>query len=127
MAMIAADLVLLIHLSVIAFNVGGALCIPVGAWRGWRWVRVRWWRVLHVLSWLMVTAQAMLGVVCPLTVWEDALRGVATERSLVTRWVHQWIYWDVPLWLFGILYAFILALVIALWHWVPPRIPEVSN
>ncbi len=119
--MIAADFVLLIHLAVIAFNVGGALCIPLGAWLGWRWVRVRWWRGLHVLSWLIVTAQALLGFVCPLTVWEDALRGVATERSLVMRWVHQWIYWDVPLWLFGILYALILTLVIALWRWVPPE------
>lgn len=117
----AADVVLLVHVAVIAFNVGGALCIPLGAWRRWRWVRVRWWRVLHLVSWLIVTVQALLGVVCPLTLWEDALRGVATEQSLVARTVREWIYWDVPLWLFGTLYSFILALVIALWRWVPPK------
>lgn len=117
----AADVVLLVHVAVIAFNVGGALCIPLGAWRRWRWVRVRWWRALHLVSWLIVTLQALLGVVCPLTIWEDALRGVATEQSLVARTVREWIYWDVPLWLFGTLYSFILALVIALWGWVPPK------
>lgn len=117
----AADVVLLVHVAVIAFNVGGALCIPLGAWRRWRWFRVRWWRALHLVSWLIVTLQALLGVVCPLTIWEDALRGVATEQSLVARTVREWIYWDVPLWLFGTLYSFILALVIALWGWVPPK------
>ncbi len=43
-----ADAVLAVHVAVILLNVVGMAAIPVGGWCGWRWVRVPWWRALHI-------------------------------------------------------------------------------
>jgi hypothetical protein len=44
---IIAEAVLGLHLIIIAFNVAGLILIPVGAWLGWRIVRVAWLRLLY--------------------------------------------------------------------------------
>lgn len=115
------QLVLAIHLVVIAFNVLGLVAIPLGAARGWSWVRVRWWRALHVLSWVVVAVQALLGRACALTIWQDGLTGGGAEDPLIMRWVNGLIYWDLPMWMFTALYLALFALVVALWWRVPPR------
>ncbi|MBU2721588.1 DUF2784 domain-containing protein, partial [Acidithiobacillus ferridurans] len=43
-----AQVILVVHILIIAFNVFGLIAIPLGAWRGWRWVRIFWWRALHL-------------------------------------------------------------------------------
>jgi hypothetical protein len=43
-----AEAILWFHIVVIAFSVFGLVAIPMGAWGGWRGVRVFWWRALHV-------------------------------------------------------------------------------
>ena len=39
-------------------------------------------------------AEALLGVMCPLTVWEDALRGGVRADSFVGRWVRYFLYYE---------------------------------
>ena len=114
------QLVLAVHLAVIAFNLGGLVAIPLGAARGWRWVRVRWWRALHVAAWLAVAVQAALGRACFLTDWQDALTGGGAHDPLVMRWINSLIYWPIPLWAFTGLYLALFALVLWLWWRVPP-------
>ena len=121
MAPALAQLILALHLGVIAFNVLGLAAIPLGAALGWRWVRVRWWRALHLASWALVALQAALGRACILTIWQDALSGAAARPPLVQRWVQQAIYWPLPIWAFGVLYVALFAAVAALWRIVPPR------
>ncbi|MGC2523742.1 MAG: DUF2784 family protein, partial [Stellaceae bacterium] len=77
--MMLADLVLAVHLAVILFNVLGLVAVPLGAVCGWRFVRVRWWRLLHVLLLAAVAAQALLGRACILTLWQAALAGGAAQ------------------------------------------------
>jgi hypothetical protein len=115
------QLVLALHLLVIAFNVLGLVAIPVGAALRWDWVRVRWWRALHVLSWVVVAVQAMLGRACFLTDWQDGLTGGGTEDPMIMRWANSLIYWDLPMWVFTAIYLAAFALVLALWKLVPPR------
>jgi hypothetical protein len=43
-----AEAIFWVHVLVIAFNVFGLVAIPLGAWSGWKFVRVFWWRVLHL-------------------------------------------------------------------------------
>lgn len=111
--------ILAAHLVVIVFNVAGLVAIPLGAGLGWRWVRVRWWRVLHIASWAVVALQATLGRACFLTLWQDELTGVS-EPPLIMRVVNGLIYWPLPMWVFTAIYLTLFGLVIALWWLVRP-------
>ncbi|THD77044.1 MAG: DUF2784 domain-containing protein [Phenylobacterium sp.] len=113
--------ILALHLAVIAFNVVGLAAIPLGAWRGWAWVRIRWWRALHIASWAVVALQAALGRACFLTDWQDSLTGGGRGDPMIMRWVNGLIYWPLPIWVFGAIYLALFGLVIALWWLVPPR------
>jgi hypothetical protein len=111
--------VLAAHLGVIAFNVFGLVAIPLGAWRGWGWVRVRWWRALHVASLAVVALQAAFGRACFLTIWQGDLSGGRAD-PLIMRWVNSVIYWPLPMWVFTAAYLAVFAYVVALWVWVRP-------
>jgi len=112
--------VLAVHLAVIAFNVIGLIAIPLGAWLGWAWVRIRWWRVLHLASLAVVALQAAFGRACFLTLWQSDLTG-ATEQPLIMRWVNSVIYWPLPMWVFTAAYLAVFAYVLGLWVFVRPR------
>src|SRR5579872_7507079 len=45
-----AAFVLAVHVVIIVFNIAGLLVVPLGARLRWDFVRVRWLRVLHLLS-----------------------------------------------------------------------------
>lgn len=113
--------ILAAHLVVIIFNVAGLVAIPVGAKLGWRWVRIRWWRSLHIASWALVAVQAAFGRACFLTLWQDELAGTGPEPPLVMRVVNSLIYWPLPMWVFTAVYLALFALAIGLWWWVPTR------
>jgi hypothetical protein len=120
MSPLLGQAVLATHLVVIAFNVFGLVAIPLGAWRGWGWVRVRWWRALHVASLAVVALQAALGRACFLTIWQTGLGGGGRADPLIMRWVNNVIYWPLPLWVFTAAYLAVFAYVVALWIWVRP-------
>ena len=119
-----ADLVLLLHVLVVLFIVGSLVLIVLGGMRGWRWVRNPWFRVGHLLAIGLVAAQAWLGMVCPLTTLEMALRTAAGDRtyagSFIAHWVGRALYYQAPLWVFAIVYSAFGALVAAAWWRVPP-------
>jgi hypothetical protein len=115
-----ADAVLVFHALFVLFVVGGFVLVLVGALR-WGWVRNRAFRILHLAAIAFVTAEALLGVTCPLTMWEDMLRGGVSERSFIGRWVARLLYYDFPEWVFATAYcAFALAVIWA-WRAIPPR------
>jgi hypothetical protein len=115
-----AGLVLAVHIAVIAFNLVGLIAIVLGAALGWPWVRVRWWRALHLFSWAVVAIQAALGRACVLTLWEDSLRGQGGQSPLITRVVDRLIYWPLPIWVFSAVYLVMFAAVVVLWRVSPP-------
>jgi len=116
-----ADLILIIHFAFVLFVVGGLLMIWVGAAAGWRWVRDFRFRIAHFAAIGFVAAEALFGMVCPLTIWEDALRGTHIETSFVARWLHRVLFYSFPEWMFTIAYVlFALAVAATLWL-VPPQ------
>ena len=116
-----ADALLVVHFLIVAFIVGGLLLVWAGAALGWRWVRNPWFRYLHLAAIAFVAAEAVLGVMCPLTVWEDMLRGEVRAESFVARWVRYFLYYEAPPWVFTSAYvAWTLAAVLTLWR-VPAR------
>jgi polyferredoxin len=71
-----------------------------------------------------VVIQAWLGVVCPLTTWEMALRaeaGAATySGSFIQYWLHSVLYFELPPWVFVVVYTLFGSLVLASWLVVKP-------
>lgn len=116
MKLLLADLILIIHFSFVLFVVGGLLAIWIGAALRWRWVRNLRFRIAHLAAIVFVAGEALAGIWCPLTVWEDALRGGASDKSFVARWIHRVLFYDLPEWVFGLAYV-VFALVVAATFW----------
>ena len=118
-----ATAVLLVHLAVVAFNVGGLVLVPLGAALRWRWVRGFWWRLLHLMSLFVVAAQAIFGRACFLTIWQFALEHGASSGEappLIATWINRLLYWPLPHWAFVAAYVAVFAYTLALWFWVRP-------
>ena len=122
---LAADALLALHVAFVLFVVVGLALILAGAWRGWGWVRNPWFRVAHLAAIGIVVLQAWLGRICPLTIWEMALRERAGDATytgaFIAHWLQALLYYEAPLWVFGIAYTAFGALVVASWAWVRPR------
>jgi len=116
-----ADLVLAVHFAVVAFIVGGLAAVWLGAALGWRWVRSPLFRYLHLAAIAFVALEALLGIACPLTVWEDLLRGGTHAESFIGRWVRQLLFWQAPEWVFTALYLAWTAATLVTLRFVPPR------
>jgi hypothetical protein len=116
-----ADLLVVVHFAIVLFIVGGLVAVWIGAALGWRWVRNPWFRYLHLAAIAYVAAEALLGVACPLTVWEDLLRGGARPDSFVARWVRRALYYQAPEWVFTVAYVAWALATLATLRLVPPR------
>ena len=116
-----ADFILIVHFAFVLFVVGGLPAIWLGAARGWRWVRNFGFRAAHLAAISFVALEALLGMACPLTVWEDALRGTLTETGFVASWLRRLLYYSFPDWVFACAYLLFAAIVVATWWRVPPQ------
>jgi len=124
LAAVLADALLALHVGVVAFVVLGEAAVLLGARLGWHGVRRRGWRLAHLLLMVFIAAQAALGRLCPLTVWEQELRTLAGQAayggSFIAHWLGRLLYWDLPWWVFVAAYAAFALLVSLTWRWVPP-------
>jgi len=118
---IAADALLVAHFLVAAFVVCGLPLVWFGAAAGWRWVRNPWFRYAHLAAIAVIALEALAGIACPLTIWEDLLRGGLRPQSFVGRWVQRLLYYDAPEWLFTALYLAWALATLATLRLVPPR------
>ncbi|HET9403639.1 MAG TPA: DUF2784 domain-containing protein [Burkholderiales bacterium] len=115
-----ADVVLVVHFAFVLFVVGGLALIWIGAAAGWDWVRNLRFRAAHLAAIGFVALEALIGMWCPLTVWEAALRGTQAEKGFIAQWVHRLLYYDWPEWVFTLLHVGFALLVAATWWWVRP-------
>jgi hypothetical protein len=120
-----ADLMLVVHVGIVLFVVLGQLTILLGGWRGWAWIRHFGLRATHLALIAIVVLQAWLGRVCPLTIWEQALRRQAGQTSygdsFVEHWLSRLIFFEAPWWVFVAAYSAFAAVVVLSWIWLPPR------
>jgi hypothetical protein len=120
-----ADGVLVLHVAIVMFVVGGLVSIVVGNLRAWRWVNAPWFRLAHLGAIAIVVAEAWLGVVCPLTTLEMQLRaraGAATyDGSFIAHWLQGLLYYDAPAWAFTLAYSLFGLAVVATWCFFPPH------
>lgn len=126
-----ADIVLLLHFSIVIFVVGGLVLIIAGNFLGWHWVNHLWFRIMHLLAIAVVIAESWLGITCPLTTLEWWLReqtGVRPEStSFIEHWVQAILFYDAPAWVFTSAYTLFGLLVVATWWVFPPRPYSTGN
>jgi hypothetical protein len=120
-----ADAVLLLHLAIVVFVVGGLAAILIGHARGWGWVRGIAFRLAHLGAIGIVVGESWFGITCPLTTLESWLReqagGATYQRGFIEHWVQRMLFYDAPPWVFVLAYSVFGALVVAAWWYVPPR------
>lgn len=123
-----ADLILVLHLLIVVFNVGSLPVIWVGRAKGWHFVRNFYFRVVHLLLIGFVALEAIVGAICPLTTWEEGLRGDGAggpyEQGFIAYWVHRVLYYDVDPWVFTLGYVVFFILVLLTFIWVKPVWPH---
>ncbi len=116
-----ADLILVAHGAFVLFVVGGLAAIWIGIAARKRFAYNAGFRGAHLAAIAFVTAESLLGFMCPLTAWEDELRGGNDGQGFIQRWVHAWLFWDVPYWFFTPAYVAFMLLVAWTWLRHPPR------
>jgi polyferredoxin len=123
--LLAADALLTLHVIFVAFVVLGLLAIFMGAAFSWAWVRNPIFRFVHLLAITVVAAQAWLGLFCPLTTFEMALRARAGDvvygGTFISHWLQELLYYAAPDWVFTACYTAFAILVAISWLWVKPR------
>jgi hypothetical protein len=120
-----ADTVLAAHAALVLFVVCGLPLIVVGRLRGWGWVDSPWFRIAHLATIAVVAAEAWLGVVCPLTTLEMALRAKAQATTYAGTFIEHWLarllFYTAPGWVFTVIYSLFGLAVVATWVLLPPR------
>ena len=120
---ILADMVVAAHTVYVAFVVLGLLAILIGYAADWRWVRNPYFRLLHLAAILLVCAEAILGIDCPLTTLENGLRFGAGQSGyggdFIGYWLDRLIFYNFPPWVFMIVYLAFGTLVLATFWLVP--------
>ena len=121
MSSAAADAILVVHAAFVLFVVGGLAATWIGLALGKSFARNPWFRGAHLAAIAFVVAETLLGYMCPLTIWEDALRGSASDKGFIERWVHAWMFYDWPPWVFNAIYVAFGGLVAWTWVRFPPK------
>ncbi|MBI3326043.1 MAG: DUF2784 domain-containing protein [Nitrospinae bacterium] len=121
---IFADLVLVLHVTYAGFVLGGFLLLSLGLCCGWAWVRVRAFRLSHLVCTTLVGVEALMGLTCPLTWLENIfLQASGTDGydgSFVSRILHWLLYYDLPTWVFRGAYVALALGVLTLFFYAPP-------
>lgn len=124
-ARVLADLVVLVHVAWVAFIVLGLAAVLIGVARGWSWVRNAWFRGAHLAMIGVVVAESLLGVVCPLTAWEQRLRALGGQSAytgdFLGYWAHRLLFVRADPWVFTTVYVLFGAAVLAAFLLAPPR------
>lgn len=123
--LLIADGLLLAHAFFVLFVICGLLLVIAGRFQSWNWVRNPWFRLVHLVCIGVVVLQSWFGIECPLTTWEMAFRVRAGEAaydgSFIAYWVSKLLYYQLPDWVFVLIYTLFGLLVLASWYWVRPN------
>lgn len=126
----AADAVLVTHAAFIAFVVFGQVYVLLGWGLDWRSARNRWFRRLHLAAIGIVVIQSWIGMACPLTSLESGLRAETGaghyDQGFIAHWLSRLIYYDLPAWVFVLVYSLFGALVLTS-YWRFPPLPGDGN
>jgi len=123
-----ADLVVAIHVGYIAYVLGGQALICLASPLKWQWARNPWFRFTHLTAIGVVVYEALYNIRCPLTVWEEQLRGLAGQgfngsETFMGRVLHDLMFIEnQPESFFTTLYIAMFIIVVQGLVMYPPRL-----
>lgn len=121
-----ADLILLIHLSIVLFVIVAQFFIVIGLILKWPSIKNIYFRLTHLIAIAIVAAQAIVGQTCPLTTWENKFRILGNEAPYPDRffpyWIHQILFFDWSPQVFTFLYCGFGVIVLLTFVLAPPRL-----
>jgi hypothetical protein len=125
-----ADLVLMLHFAYVLFVVLGMAVIWMGFFFYWAFVRNFWFRLAHLLAIGIVVVESLMGVVCPLTEWENQMRlragsDLIYPNSFIAYWVHRVMFYDASALTFTIIYLLFFSVVLLSFWLVTPQWPKL--
>ena len=123
-----ADLVLFFHLSYASFVVIGFTILIPGLPLGWKIAQNFKFRLAHMGAICFVGIEALLGLMCPLTIFENELRGLSNEQrpSFIAELMSSILYYDLPPWVFSSIYLSLSALALGSF-WLFPKAKKPLN
>jgi protein-S-isoprenylcysteine O-methyltransferase Ste14 len=93
---ILADVIVTVHFAYVAFVIFGLLLTLAGVILRWTWVRNSWFRLIHLCMIGVVVGEAWLGIICPLSRWENSLRERAGQAAysggFFANWLHDMMF-----------------------------------
>jgi len=122
-----ANAVLILHVAIVLFIIGGLVLTLAGAALKWAWVRNFYFRALHLLAIGYVAMEAWLNIVCPLTTLELWLRQRAGQAvydgDFIAFWLRKLLFFEAAPWVFVAAYSGFGLLVVLSWLIVAPTLP----
>ena len=123
-----ADIIAIIHFGYVLVVAFGLVAILLGGLLQWKFVRNFWFRAVHFAMIAIVVFQSLIGMMCPLTVWERDLRIAGgqpnvCEEAFVIRLVHQLMFLDLPPVVLTACYCLFSLAVLGSWWLYPPNLP----
>ncbi len=104
-----ANAVLILHVGIVLFIIGGLVLTLAGGVLRWQWTRNFWFRALHLVGIAYVAMEAWLGIVCPLTTLEQWLRAQAGQTvytgDFVAYWLRKFMFYEAEPWVFIAAYS----------------------
>lgn len=124
-AALLADLVLTLHVLLALFVVSFPLYVLLGYSSRWRLVDSLFWRSAHLACILVIAAESLFQMACPLTTLEMTLRNttssVTYRGGCVEHWLQRLLFYQAPPYVFILVYIGFAVCVLGLWWRLPPR------
>ena len=130
---ILADVVVGLHLAYVSYVLLGQVAIIAAGTFKWQWGRNPWFRWTHLTAIAVVAYEAVMGIRCPLSEWEEALREMAGQatsagETFMGRVLHNMLFVDQyftngrpPEGFFTTAYIAVFLIVVQAFLMYPPR------
>ena len=123
-----ADIVLITHFLYVLFVIGGLILVWAGWFMKWQWVKLFWFRIIHLASIAFVAVISLFGIPCPLTILEGNLRISSGadfyNQSFIQYWLYKILFYEAPGIAFTIGYVIFVLLVAVSFLFVPLSNPR---
>ena len=124
--LLAADAILVLHFAFVAFVVLGLMITWIGYFFRLKFIRNAKFRVCHICAMGIVLVESLIGMICPLTEWENRLRikggeGRIYEASFIKKWIHKIMFYEFSEQTFMVIYILFFALVFFTFWFIPPQ------